>query len=89
MDMSPAVSYIHYAASSKEQTGDIIQFKQFEQGNLLYETHNLLAETRDCTEIGNKSDENSTMPPLISEEENDKMYSGEEFDKESMSMDML
>ena len=56
--MCPAVSYIPYATSSREQTGDIITFTQFDEGDLL-------SETRDNTESGNKYDDNSTLPPLI------------------------
>ena len=40
MDMNPKVSYIPYYASSKEQTGDIITFTQFEVGNLRLESCN-------------------------------------------------
>ena len=57
-----------YATSSREQTGDIITLEQFEEGNLLSESYNVWSETCDNTEISNKSDYNSTMPPLISEE---------------------
>ena len=57
-------------------------FTQFEEGGVLSETH-------DYTEIGNKSDENLTLPPLITEEEMDNMSSGNESDAEPMSMDML
>ena len=32
--MQTAVSYIPYATSSHEQTGNIITFSQFEEGNL-------------------------------------------------------
>ena len=49
MDIQLAVSYIPYATSSREQTGDIIKFTQFEEGNLL-------SETIDDTEIGNEYD---------------------------------
>ena len=56
-----SVSYTPYATSSEEQTGDIITFAHFEEGGLL-------SETRDDTESGDKSDDNSIMPPLISEE---------------------
>ena len=35
MAMRPAVTYTPYATSSKEQTGDVITFAQFEEGNLL------------------------------------------------------
>ena len=33
------VSYIPYDTSSKEQTGDIIKFTQFEEGHRLFETN--------------------------------------------------
>ena len=33
--MQPAVLYIPYARSSHEQTGKIITFAQFEEGNLV------------------------------------------------------
>ena len=56
-----AVSCIAYAASSEEQTGDIITFTQFEEGNLLSVTCN-------DTESGNKYDDDSTIAPLIGEE---------------------
>ena len=51
MAMLPDESYIHYATSSREQTGDIITSKKFEEGNLL-------SETCDNTEIGNEYDDN-------------------------------
>ena len=60
MDMRPYVAYIPYATSSREQTGDIITLSQFEEGNVL-------SETREDTESGNESDEDSTLTPLISE----------------------
>ena len=40
MAMRPAVTYTLYATSSKEQTGNVITFAQFEEGNLLTETRN-------------------------------------------------
>ena len=40
MAMRPAVLYTPYTTSSKEQTGDVITFTQFEEGNLLTETRN-------------------------------------------------
>ena len=40
MVMCPAVTYTPYATSSKEQTGDVIKFAQFEEGNILTETRN-------------------------------------------------
>ena len=56
-----------------KKTGDTITFEQFEEGNLWSETHHLLSETHDDTEIFNKYDDDSTTPPLISEEEMDAM----------------
>ena len=35
MAMRPEVTYTPYATSSKEQTGDVITFAQFEEGNIL------------------------------------------------------
>ena len=61
MSVRPAVSYIPYATSSRGETGDIITFAQFEEGGLL-------SETRDDTEKGNESDDDSTLAPLIREE---------------------
>ena len=40
MAMRPEVTYTPYATSSKEQTGGLITFTQFEEGNLLTETRN-------------------------------------------------
>ena len=54
MAMRPAVMYTPYATSSKEQTGDVITFAQFEEGNLL-------TETRNDAESGDKSDNESIM----------------------------
>ena len=62
------VSYTPYDTSSRGKTGNIITFTQFEEANLLSEMHNLLSENLGDTEISNKSNDNSTMPPLISEE---------------------
>ena len=69
MVMRPAVTYTRYATSSKEQTGDIITFAQFEE-------EDLLSETRDDAESGDEYYDNSIMPPLLSKEEMDVMDSG-------------
>ena len=61
MATRPAVSYIPYATSLREQTGDIITFTQFKEGNLL-------SETCDNVENGDESDDGSIMPPFISKE---------------------
>ena len=84
MAIRTSVSHTTYVISLREHTGDIIKFAQFEEGSLWSETHNLLAETCDDTEIDNKTNDDSTMLPLISEEEMDAMSSGDEYDAESM-----
>ena len=61
MAMRPAVSYIPCATSSNKQTGNIITLAQFEEVNLL-------SETCDNAETGDKSDDNSIMPPILCEE---------------------
>ena len=76
------VSYIPYATSSREQTSNIIMLVQFEEGDLL-------SETRDDAEISDESNENLVMPPLISKEEMDAMDSGNKYDYEPMSTEML
>ena len=58
MAMRKSVSYTPYATSSRKETGNIIKFTQFEEGNGLSETRNLLSETNKDTERGNKSDGN-------------------------------
>ena len=78
MALHPCVSHAPYDTSSKEQTGDIITFAHFED-------RGLLSETRDDAEIGDESDDNSIIPPLISKEEIDLMDSGDESEDEPMS----
>ena len=52
MAMRLQVTYTPYATSLKEQTGDVITFAQFEEGNILTETRNA-AES--CDESDNES----------------------------------
>ena len=52
--MCTTVTYTPYASSSKEKTGDVITFTQFEEGNIL-------TETRNNTESGDKSDSESLI----------------------------
>ena len=52
--MRPEVTYTLYATSSKEQTGNVITFAQFEEWDLLSETCNDI-------ESGDKSDSKSIM----------------------------
>ena len=54
MAMRPTVTYTPYAASYKEQTGKVITFAQFDEGNLL-------SETRNDTESGDESNSESNM----------------------------
>ena len=61
MAIIPAVSYILYATSSREQSGNIITLSYFEEVNLLY-------ESRKDMESGNKYDDYSTLAQLFSKE---------------------
>ena len=54
MTMRLAVTYTPYATSSREQTGNVITFSQFEEGNIL-------TETRNDAESGDESDSESIM----------------------------
>ena len=69
--MCPSVTYTPCDMSSKEQTGHIITFAKFEEGDILTKTH-------DYVERGDKSDDDSIMTPLLSEEEMDAMDYGNE-----------
>ena len=54
MAVHPTVTYTPYATTSKELTGDVITFAQFEEGGLL-------TVTRNDTESGDESDSKSIM----------------------------
>ena len=82
MAMRVSVSYTPYVTSLRGGNGYIITFTQFEGGNLLYETW-------DNAESGEKSDDGSIMQPLFSEEEMDGIDSVNESEDEPMSTDML
>ena len=79
MAMRPAVTYTPYATSSKEQTGDIITFTHFEEGNLLSETHN-------DTESDDKSDSKSIT---MSEKYMENIDEKEKFDDDLISTETL
>ena len=79
MAMRPTVTYTPYTTSSKEQTGDVITFAQFEEGDLL-------TETRNDTKIGDKSDSESIM---MSEKDMDNLDEKEKFDDDLISMETL
>ena len=59
MEMRPAVTYAPYVTSSKEQTGNIITFAQFEEGNLL---------TENCNDT-ESSDESNSESLMMSEQD--------------------
>ena len=61
---------------------DIMMFSQFEKGNI---------PTENCNdaESGDKSNDNSIMPPLLSKEEMDAMDSGDKSDRDLISTEML
>ena len=63
------------ATSSKEQTGDVITFAQFEEGNTLN-------ETRNDAEIGDESDNESIM---TSEQDMENLYYNDELDHDLIS----
>ena len=69
--MRPDVTYTPCAMSSREQTGDIITFAQFDEGNIF-------TKTRNNAESGDESNDDSIMPPLLIEEEMDAMDSGDQ-----------
>ena len=54
MEMRPVVTYTPYATYLKEQTGDLIAFTKFEEGNIL-------TGTRNDAESGDKSDNESIL----------------------------
>ena len=78
-EMRPAVTYTPCDTSSREQTGNITTFTQFEEGNIL-------TKTRNDAEIGDESDNESI---IISAEDMDAMDSGDESDHNIISTEML
>ena len=79
MAMCPTVTYTPYATSSKEQTGDVITFTQFEEGYLL-------TDTRNDTESGDESDSKSIM---MSEQNMENLDEKEKFDDDLISTEPL
>ena len=55
--MRPEMRYTPCATSSREKSGNIIMFVQFEEGNILTKTRN----------DAESDDDDSIMPPLLSE----------------------
>ena len=79
MAMRPAVTYTPYASSPREQTGDVIMFAQFEEGNIL-------AKTRKDAESGDESDNESIM---MIEQELHAINSGHESEHDIISTEVL
>ena len=79
MAMCPEVTYTPYAISSKEQTGDIITFAHFEEGNLITETHN-------DTECGDESNSESLM---MIEKDMENLDETDKFDDDLISTETL
>ena len=79
MTMRPEVTYIPYATSSKEKTGDVITFAQFEEGDIL-------TETRNDAESDDESDNESIM---MSEQDMGNIDSGDESDHDLISTEVL
>ena len=71
--------YIQCDTSLKEQTGDIITFTQFEEGDIW-------TETRNDAESGDESDNESIM---MSDQDMDAMNSADESDHDIISSEML
>ena len=70
---------VQSATSLREQTGDVITFAQFEEGNIL-------TETRNDTESSDESDNESIM---MSEQDMENLDSNEKSDHDLISTDML
>ena len=79
MAMRLAVTYTLYATSSKEQTGNVITFAQFEAVNLLTETFN---DAESCDE----SDSESLM---MNKQDMENLDSNEKSDDNHISTEML
>ena len=79
MAMRPAVMYTPYMTSLREQTGDVITFAQFEEGNII-------TETRNDAESGDESDDESIM---MSKQDMENRDSNEQSDHDLISTEML
>ena len=79
MDMRLSVTHTPCATSLRGGNIDIIKFAQFEEGNILSESHN-------DSESGDESNDNPIVPPLLSEEFIDAIDSGDESEHDPMSV---
>ena len=79
MVMRPEVTYTPYATSSKEQTGSVFTFAQFEEGNIISETCN---DAESCDESDNEY-------IMMIKQDMDAINSGDESDHDLISTEML
>ena len=79
MAMQTTVTYTPYATSSKEKTGNVITFAQFEEGNLI-------SETRNDTESDEESDSESIM---MSKKDMENLDEKEKSDEDHISTETL
>ena len=79
MAMRPTVMYTPYTTSPKEQTGNVITFKKFEEGNLM-------SETRNDTECSDEYDSESIM---MSEKDMENLDETEKSDDDLISTEKL
>ena len=79
MEMRPTVTYTPYATSSKEQTGDVIKFAHFDEGNLLTETSN---DAESCDEYDSES-------LMMNEQDMENLDSNEKSDDDHISTETL
>ena len=77
--MCLAVTYTPYATSSREKTGDVITFAQFEEGNILTET---------CNDA-ESSDEYDNEYIMMSEQDMENLDSNEKSYHDLISTEML
>ena len=77
--MRPTVTYTPYATSSKEITGDVITFTQFEEGNLITET---------CNDI-ESDDESDSESIMMSEKDIENLDETEKFYDDLISTETL
>ena len=75
-DIWSAVSYICYATSSHEQTGDIITFAQFEEGNLVENEHNIEEDKSTLSSIDELSTDDYSDDVSISKNTVEEIWDG-------------
>ena len=79
MSMRPEVTYTLYGTSSGEQTGYLITFAQFKEGNILTETHN----------DAESGDESNSKSLIMNKQDMENLDSNKQPDYDLISTDML